>query len=783
MQQHTPVYQFQGHSQEGASTSQHPFTSSASHHPSPPPHPPLSPLQQVSASTSGAARHASPYVPPQGGYSQLGYPTPSQYGYASPSSFGPSSSLYPPQYGAYSQSYGTSDQDGQGTWWYLPPGGPTTTSYEGMQPPFPYGINYPPMASHDGETYGHSPSSPHPAASTPASPSHARPPNPSRFGGSSSQLSVAGPSSVRPVSASSAAPVRTAENPEPSTAGESERHPSRRPYHPNPPAHRSEWVMWAGNVPSDATHDELWRFFNQPLSRSASTEPGTSTSPEDISDGVVSIFLISRSNCAFVNFESERHLNAATVRFNGVPLRPADPRCPRLVCRIRRQTDDLRAGVGGQRGIGMHTKWIKEQREKAKQAGGHSDTASAMTTPEELGQGLLKLSLSDDDNPRNRNATSHSNSSGSFASTTSSVMARYFPRRYFILKSLTQFDLDLSVQRGVWATQRHNEGILDQAFRTSQEVFLIFGVNKSGEFYGYAKMAGPVSQGESKVPWASPLASSQSSQASKGSLPAEADSSPLDHRTGVHYFLQSDGHYVDESPAAVSSAQDHPPVLPNPASRGKMASAPAELGDPHQRLTHKTPQEQMSLNDRRPIPVSHPPIELDDMAPYRNLKDHRGDESEEETRRTPNASGDRGVATEAPHPPHVRREVSEPLLTSTVLGPVQESVKEEDEAHEHPPIADAVPPSTEHGEEEVWGQPFRIQWVRTERLPFYRTRHLRNPWNHGREVKVSRDGTELEPSVGQQLLDEWDRPPPSPSTSPAAAPRPPAQRRGSKPPH
>lgn len=52
---------------------------------------------------------------------------------------------------------------------------------------------------------------------------------------------------------------------------------------------------------------------------------------------------------------------------------------------------------------------------------------------------------------------------------------------------LLQFDLDLSVEKGLWATQRHNEGILDQAYRTSKDVYLIFGVNKSGEFYGYAR--------------------------------------------------------------------------------------------------------------------------------------------------------------------------------------------------------------------------------------------------------------------------------------------------------
>jgi len=53
------------------------------------------------------------------------------------------------------------------------------------------------------------------------------------------------------------------------------------------------------------------------------------------------------------------------------------------------------------------------------------------------------------------------------------------------------------------------------------------------------------------------------------------------------------------------------------------------------------------------------------------------------------------------------------------------------------------------------GNPFEVEWLCTDRLPFHRTRHLRNPWNHDREIKVSRDGTELEPNVGQKLLDDW----------------------------
>ncbi|KAF9046303.1 YT521-B-like domain-containing protein, partial [Panaeolus papilionaceus] len=281
----------------------------------------------------------------------------------------------------------------------------------------------------------------------------------------------------------------------------------RRPYHPNPPAHRSEWVMWAGNVPSDATHDELWKFFNLP--------PGDSSSVAYHS-GVISIFLISRSSCAFVNYDTEVTLLAAIGRFNGVPLRGHDPRCPRMVCRVRKKDDDLKAGVGGQRGMGMHTRWVKQQKEK-----GRDD---------------------EDGHPPEK----QSSGSGSFTSSNSSFLVRYFPKRYFILKSLSQDDLDLSVERGVWATQKHNEGILDQAYRTSKDVFLIFSVNKSGEFYGYASR------------------------------------------------------------------------------------------------------------------------------------------------------------------------------------------------------------------QEGWGDCFSVEWISTNRLPFHRARHLRNPWNHDREVKVSRDGTELEPSVGHRLLEEWE---------------------------
>lgn len=64
---------------------------------------------------------------------------------------------------------------------------------------------------------------------------------------------------------------------------------------------------------------------------------------------------------------------------------------------------------------------------------------------------------------------------------------------------------------------------------------------------------------------------------------------------------------------------------------------------------------------------------------------------------------------------------------------------------------------------QAFGRPFKIEWLSTNRLPFYRTRGLRNPWNANREVKIARDGTELETSVGRRLVQMFHRPLGSPS--------------------
>jgi hypothetical protein len=100
--------------------------------------------------------------------------------------------------------------------------------------------------------------------------------------------------------------------------------------------------MWVGNVPADASLNELYSFFGQgpsipekerttagAIGTGGVVEPTTgdeaSATGTDIgvggSSGVVSVFLISRSNCAFVNYVSEASLQRGVDYFNGRPLR------------------------------------------------------------------------------------------------------------------------------------------------------------------------------------------------------------------------------------------------------------------------------------------------------------------------------------------------------------------------------------------------------------------------------------------------------------------------------
>lgn len=225
--------------------------------------------------------------------------------------------------------------------------------------------------------------------------------------------------------------------------------------------------------------------------------------------------------------------------------------------------------------------------------------------------------------------------------------------RYFILKSLTKEDLAWSVANKVWATQPHNESILNEAFKVrfsmfkwltfqnAQNVYLIFSVNKSGEFFGYARMASEINNA--------------------------ADNEKIEVGD------QSDTHDISKSPV---------PLLAGP----KTTVTPR---------TNSAPRGKIFEDDVRGTVFWEV-----------------ADSSEDEDTESPGDQGSKG--------------------------------------------------------EKKWGNPFKVEWIkwyatsslklmaRDASLQFQRTRTLRNPWNGNREIKISRDGTEIEPTVGARLLKEFE---------------------------
>lgn len=73
--------------------------------------------------------------------------------------------------------------------------------------------------------------------------------------------------------------------------------------------------------------------------------------------------------------------------------------------------------------------------------------------------------------------------------------------KYFVITSNIGENVVKSVQHSVWATQRKNEQKLNDYFRTSRAVILIFSVNKSGAFQGYARMRSSTGHSRGKDPF------------------------------------------------------------------------------------------------------------------------------------------------------------------------------------------------------------------------------------------------------------------------------------------
>ncbi|KAI1382354.1 hypothetical protein F4677DRAFT_24025 [Hypoxylon crocopeplum] len=316
--------------------------------------------------------------------------------------------------------------------------------------------------------------------------------------------------------------------------------------------------------------------------------------------GLESLFLISKSNCAFANFADEQSCVAAQQKLHDSKFQSV-----RLVSRLRKSTVE---GTGGQ---------TAPTGPAATSPGGQNSSAESTKSPR--GKQPESAVLPSETQLEPRNAPS-SDASGQ-------------KDKFFILKSLTVEDLELSVRNGVWATQSHNEDVLNNAFKTVDNVYLVFSANKSGEYFGYARMTSPINDDPAAAIEFAPKAPATSNLDLPKAIPTEAtDTCPR-------------GRIIDDS------------------ARGTI-------------FWEVEREEVDGVADGE---------DSDDSASARSGLDGEGEPSK------------------------------------------------------------------------AWGKPFKLEWLSTTRLPFYRTRGLRNPWNSNREVKIARDGTELEPSVGRRLIGLFNR--------------------------
>ena len=188
------------------------------------------------------------------------------------------------------------------------------------------------------------------------------------------------------------------------TIPSSPRGPPRKPK-------QSGHALWVGNLPSGVLTSDLKDYFSR-----------------DATKDIESVFLISKSNCAFVNYRTDEACAAAMARFHDSRFHGV-----RVVCRLRKTPAAATAS-----GVPL-------------------GPAALMPT---LAQSQTALEAIAQNREVSLRAGELAKADRSHEGETTAKQ----PDKYFIMKSLTVEDMELSVRNGIWATQGHNEDALNKAF-------------------------------------------------------------------------------------------------------------------------------------------------------------------------------------------------------------------------------------------------------------------------------------------------------------------------------
>ena len=173
---------------------------------------------------------------------------------------------------------------------------------------------------------------------------------------------------------------------------------------------QSGYALWVGNLPPGTIITDLKDHFSR-----------------DLTKDIESVFLISKSNCAFVNYRTETACAAAMTKFHDSRFQGV-----RLVCRLRRSP--------------------------AAAASSGIPTGPAALMPAAQSQPATEAIA------QNREVSSQAEEKALLEATRRGTWIVKAPEKFFIMKSLTVEDMMLSVRNGIWATQAHNEAALNKAY-------------------------------------------------------------------------------------------------------------------------------------------------------------------------------------------------------------------------------------------------------------------------------------------------------------------------------
>jgi hypothetical protein len=157
-------------------------------------------------------------------------------------------------------------------------------------------------------------------------------------------------------------------------------------------------------------------------------------------EGLESLFLISKSNCAFANYRDEQLCSAAQRKLHDSKFMTV-----RLVSRLRKSTVEGPAGVTAPTGPAA----------SAPQAAPSQETAASEDGGGEIQENGVASAIGTTTSQEAKAATPLGDGRSAQKD------------RFFVLKSLTVEDLELSVRTNIWATQAHNEEVLNSAFQVS----------------------------------------------------------------------------------------------------------------------------------------------------------------------------------------------------------------------------------------------------------------------------------------------------------------------------